>query len=367
MILYFADKTFTVRETAGTNIRKEYIVKNDLKEQDIDTGIATFTFDLYYDFDKRQGAEDLTEPGNFVFRQRGEEAECYVIIDTEEDTGKGYINVYAEDADLDLVNEINVEYSASSAMPIASYIEYFATDTGWEIGVNEISNLSRKLSWDGEQTTAARIRSVATQFGAEIGYSFVIDGLSVVHKYINIYKQRGNTNIELRVGRDVKPITIKRSVANLVTALRVKGGASSEEDSESKAITLSGYNYDDGDIYVSGELLVSRSALRKWSRYNRETGLSGNVGHIVGRYSYDTTSQSELCAHAVTKLKSLYDIETTYEAELYTIPDELGIGDTVSITEPDGSLYLTARVLKLSVSETNDSKNVAKLGDISDD
>lgn len=83
-------------------------------------------------------------------------------------------------------------FASDKAYDIAHYIGLYAIDTGFEIGINEIPNLTRKLSWDGETTCTERIASIATQFdNAEISYSFETKGLLITHKYINIFKKRG--------------------------------------------------------------------------------------------------------------------------------------------------------------------------------
>ena len=44
------------------------------------------------------------------------------------------------------------------------------------------------------------------------------------------------------------------------------------------------------------------------------------------------------------------------------LPDGVKVGDTVSIVDDDDNIYLTARMLKLEMSESNDTKE-AELGD----
>ena len=66
--------------------------------------------------------------------------------------------------------------------------------------------------------------SVATQFDAELSYSFEIDMLSVKHKYINFHRKRGNNSgMELRINREISNIIRKKSVADLATGLSVTG------------------------------------------------------------------------------------------------------------------------------------------------
>ena len=265
---------------------------------------------------------------------------------------------------MDLLNEVVGAYAADQAYDIEFYVNKFAADTGFEIGINEIPNLTRKLSWEGEATATERIASVATQFdNAEISYSFETKGMIITHKYINIHKQRGkDSGIQLRLNREIDRVIVNKSVANLATALIATGGTPEGED---KAITLEGYEYDDGDFYVSGIRLNSRSALAKWSRYvwDKEPGrLEGYTGHIVQRYSYDTTSQSELCNRAITELKKRSQIEVNYEIEISEFPENLKIGDRADIVDDGGGVYVSSRILKLETSVTRRSRK-ATLGD----
>ena len=131
------------------------------------------------------------------------EKEFYTIIESERDSKDQTIYIYAEDAGMDLLNEVVGPYAADQAYDIEFYVNKFAADTGFEIGINEIPNLTRKLSWEGEATATERIASVATQFdNAEISYSFETKGMIITHKYINIHKQRGkDSGIQLRLNR----------------------------------------------------------------------------------------------------------------------------------------------------------------------
>lgn len=182
--------------------------------------------------------------------------------------------------------------------------------------------------------------------------------LKIKHKYINLHKKRGvDQGRELRINREVKNIIVKSSVEDLATALSVTGGY--PEDSETP-INLKGYKYDDGDIYLSGSTIYSRSAVAKWSRYLSEKG--NGTGHIVQTYTYDTLSQSELCNRAVSKLKKIYDAAVSYEVELAYLPDGIKIGDTVNIVDDAGELYLSARIMKLESSIYND-EYTATLGE----
>ena len=371
MIIYFADRAMNILGSASTGLPKGLMITNDKKTEEISEGVAIFECNLDYDFvnldeDEEQEVDvkKLAAVGNFILKQGADssEAEVYTIIDSTIDPIKKDASIYAEDAGLDLLNEVVGAYAADKAYNIVYYINKFAYDSGFEIGINEVSNLTRKLSWDGEDTATKRLLSVATQFdNAEIGFGFKVENMAVTGKYINVYKMRGNdSGVTLTVGKEVSGFQIKSSIADLATAYSCTGGT--PEGSENP-ITLNGYKYDDGDFYVEGSYVKSRKALEKWSRYQIKTEKNKNdVGHIVKSFTYDTTSKSELCNRAVSSLKKICDEAVTYEVELLYLPDGIKIGDTVSIVDDDDNTYLTARLLKLEVSESNDTKE-AELGD----
>lgn len=371
MIIYFADRAMNILGSASTGLPKGLMITNDKKTEEISEGAAIFECNLDYNFvnpdeDEEQEVDvkKLAAVGNFILKQGADnsEVEVYTIIDSTIDPIQKDASIYAEDAGLDLLNEVAGAYAADKAYNIAYYINKFAYDSGFEIGINEVSNLTRKLSWDGEDTATKRLLSVATQFdNAEIGFGFKVENMTVTEKYINVYKNRGNdSGVTLTVGKEVSGFRIKSSIADLATAYRCTGGT--PEGSE-KPITLNGYKYDDGDFYVEGSYVKSRKALEKWSRYQIKTEKNKNdVGHIVKSFTYDTTSKSELCNRAVSSLKKICDEAVTYEVELLYLPDGVKVGDTVSIVDDDDNIYLTARLLKLEMSESNDTKE-AELGD----
>lgn len=358
MILYFADRHMNILGQASTELPKGLYVSDDLKTEEVEAGVATLEFTLSYTDDTRKDATQYSSVGNYILRKNGDEQEFYTIITSEENIFKQEVEIYAEDAGMDLLNETVGEYKADKAYPASYYVEKFSDDSGFEVGINEVSNYNRKLSWEGEATASERILSVATQFDAEVSYTFEIDRLKIKHKYINLHKKRGvDQGRELRINREVKNIIVKSSVEDLATALSVTGGY--PEDSETP-INLKGYKYDDGDIYLSGSTIYSRSAVTKWSRYLSEKG--NGTGHIVQTYTYDTLSQSELCNRAVSKLKKIYDAAVSYEVELAYLPDGIKIGDTVNIVDDAGELYLSARIMKLESSICND-EYTATLGE----
>ncbi|WP_417027223.1 phage tail spike protein [Baileyella intestinalis] len=354
MIVYFTDRRLNVLGLASSEIATGFAITDDKKTESIENGVVTFDVTIAYEQETKETLESYCEAGNYLFRSTGGEAEFYTIIDEETDSSDQTITLYCEDAGMDLLNGVAGTFKADAAHPIAWYFNQWIKGTGFEIGVNEIASLSRKLEWDGESTITERLASVATQFdNAEVSYSFEIDRLKVSKMYVNIFKKRGaNKAVKLRMGREISNIKIKKSVADIATALKCTGGT---PEGKEAPITLNGYKFDDGDFYVDGDKLCCRSALIRWGRL-------GTNQHIVKTYSYDTSSQSELCAHAVTKLKSIKDTAFTMSADIIRLPDGVGVGDRVIIVDDEGKTYVSTRLLTLEKSVLTGSV-AATLGD----
>lgn len=361
MILYFMDRRMNGIGLASIRLPDGMTIADDLRTEEVDTGVATFECTIPFSADTRDLAETCAKCGNYILCNSEGESEVYTIIDAVVNTKKAKIDIYAEDAGLDLLNEIVMPYAATEAHPIAWYINRFAYDTGFEIGINEAADLARTLSWDGESTITERLASVATQFDCELSYSFTVEGLQLTHKYINIYRERGNdSGVPLRLNYEIDNIITSSSIANLATALYPTGGI--REGSEI-AINLNGYTYDDGDIYLEGGYLKSREAVKKWSRYLNPTEPDQNyTGHILRTYTYDTTDQSTLCAHAVSALRKACEMEINYEVDITKLPANVRIGDRVNVIDDAGELYVSSRILKLETSVVN-HKRTATLGE----
>ena len=360
MIIYLADRRMNIINMVTSELTKNgMVIVSDKKTEEIEYGSNILELVISYTGASREEANESTKVGNYILVQYGEESGYYTIIQKEDDTSTNEISIYAEDAGLDLLNEVLEPYTADKEYDIAFYINTFIYDSGFEIHVNELSGITKRLAWSGEDTATSRVLSVASAFEAEISYSFIIENMSVTHKYINIYKRRGeDTSVELRLDREINSIITKHTIENLATAFMNVKGATPE--GTQNPITLSGYSYDDGDIYTSGNWMYSRKGLEKWSRYLSETG--HDVGHVVRTFTYNTTSQAELCEKAVEELKKISDIEVNYEVDIADLPDTLSIGDMLNIVDNDGGLYISARILKLETSYVNNTA-VATLGD----
>lgn len=358
MILYFVSRNYEVLGLASTNLSEGYEITADELTEDIDSGVASLTASIAWDDDTRLQLEEWTRAGNYVLTEHENDAVLFAVITHETDTAEKAVTIYAEDAGLDLINEIAPAYTADASHNIAWYINYFLGDSDFEIGTNEIPSLTRKLTWDGDSTVTERLRSIATQFGnAELSYSFAVENLRITHKYINIWSKRGtDAGQELRLDRDINSIRVITSAEELYTGLIATGSTPEGSD---VPINLKGYSYDDGDIYVdSNGRLLSRSGADEWGRMTKGNSRS----YIMGRFSYETTTKSELCNRAVTYLKEHKTPAINYEVNIERGLENSRIGDRINIVDDKGAVYVSARILALKTSATQQKKE-ATLGE----
>lgn len=360
MIVYTCDRKMNVLGMVTNQSIAGITISNDKRTEELEYGSTVLSLDISYNNEYRSKAKDLFKVGNYLLVHFSDKDDYYTIIDREDDYKNNSINLYCENCGLDLLNEVAGAYEADTEYNIVHYINKYIYDTGFEIKINELGDsVKKRLAFNSGETLTSRVLTIANEFEAEIDYSFEIDKLSIVHKYINIYKKRGNEdqNVEIRLNREIDNIICTESISELVTAFSMVTGDTPEGQND--PINLINYDYDDGDIYVekSSGWVFSRKGLENWSRYLSETGT--DVGHIVGTFSYSTTDKKTLCDKAVEELKKKSKPKTEYDIELSYLPDNVKVGDTVLVSDEDGNTYFTARLTKIESSDTNKEVTVS--------
>ena len=248
MIVYFADRAMNILGLASDTIQNALRIGDDSCVTEVETGTKTLQLDVYFDPSTRSKVEQLTAVGNYLMRYTGkkDQYEYYTIIDSELDVNDRKINIYCEDGGLDLLNEIVGPFASSDyTYTIKQYVDYYLQDTGFKIGTCEIEDTEKlALDFDGDDTIYARLLSIVEQFNAEMSFSFEIKNLSVTAKYLNIYKERGtDQSVNLRIGREINNIVVKKSVANLCTTVYPIGGIPEGDNGCNSSVDADGKRY----------------------------------------------------------------------------------------------------------------------------
>lgn len=365
MIVYFADKNFKVLGTASTSLSGGYVITDDTKKEEVETGIATLDCTVAYTDDTRADIESWCRAGNYVLAYYGKDdtadmdiVNLFMITTTELSVLNHTIKFESEDSGLDLLNNLAKEYTGTEQMSAADYINKFLEKTGFRLRNNNVSALPKKLEWTSTDTVTKRLADIAEKFEIELAYGFSVKGLTVSDRWVDIADETGkDTKINLYINKEVNNITVKNTIENLATALYATG-----KDN----LTLIGFTIPEEDkdkyqIDPDGNL-VSLEALTKWARldYSGKESFSGNLYQKFE--SSDTTSQADLYKLAKEKLDSISDIETNYEVDIADLPPGVGIGDRVNIVDDAGNTYISGRILELETSVTDGTKK-ATLGE----
>lgn len=358
MMIYFCDRDLTILGNASTQLPDGFRITDDLTTEEIDTGVNTFSCVLPYMKNEQRILEPMVAEGNYILKQSSPTDSyslydsVYQIIDVECDTETQEYSIYAEDAGLDLLNTLCGAVTLTGT--IGQMMDYFLP-SDWTVNLMEVPTTAKTNVWDGENTCTERLLSVANLWGCELYYSFVIEGLQIKKRVVNVTQKRGNQVAipQLRLNYDLKSIHWKRSIANLVTALDVKGSTV-----DNTAVTLVGYNYsytdpETGEVYkvdpTTGQMR-NETAMAKWASAIDPDGL------WVGSFQFDTADQAILAGQARASLQRQSKVEANYEVDFDKLPQGTRVGDRVNIIDDNGGLYLEARLLRIETCIADDTQ-----------
>lgn len=361
---YITDRKYNLIDIVSTDGQTEIVANSIVDTQSIEDSARDFEATFYFEDDSFKLAKKLTSVGNFVLYKDREGQSVFITIESREINATDcLVQITGKDASIDLINEVVAPYTPDKAYSIVEYITRFTNDSGFEIGENAIPDKKLKLEeWTSEATALERILSVATRFDVEISFSFEIDGLDVVKRYINIVEKRGKSeNITLYANKEIESITIKEDSYDLFTAIKPVGAV---PEGKETPINLNNYKYTDPDgrYVLSGGILKDNKVVQEWSRLLSNEVSSPTGAHITRYKEYDTDNQAKLFTMAMTDLKKYAQLNVNYEVAFYEFPTSVSIGDTINLVDEDKEIYLSARVLTLSYDYISDTAE-AVVGD----
>lgn len=346
MDFYITDRNFkleTVVSTTGNTIFK-VISAEDVST--LETSSRRMTMEISFTPETTDKAKEFFKVGNYVlYIDLNGKHEWMTILKSTHNPLTQIRTLECEDAGLDLLNETVSDYKADKAYNVAHYIERFTYDSGFKIGLNEISKLTRKLEWEGEATALERIQSVATQFdNAEIEFRFEFIGNQLSQRYIDIKKKRGTTDFHrMYVNKDIHSIVVEEDIYQLVNAIYATGGT---EEGKDQPINLKGFTWTDPEgrfvLNKTSGIIRDTQNIKQWSRDNT------NSHYFLQHKQWETTNKTTLVNNVVSHLKKYSQPITNYIVDIANIPDILQVGDTVELVDENEKLYLSSRVQQLT-------------------
>ncbi|WP_298646825.1 phage tail spike protein [uncultured Granulicatella sp.] len=326
----------------------ELIAYEDMFEQDLDTGIGIYEFKV----DKTHDSIANVVAGCYLFVPDDEITRCFEITRIEEDHDTKII--IAEDAGLDLLGETLPPFKSEQSQKLEYYVSKFAFDSGWEIGINEVTETTRKLEFEQFETTTKRLRTLAKEFDAELVYSVEMLRDKPHRKLINFYKKYNSDKIiRLEYGTNVTKIKKTTNIENLATAIRSVGA---------EGITLVDYQYNDGRYRLGSDgVLYDTIENERWKRNNAISG-----GYIVANYESQAKTKERLLEETLKQLKKRAYPEVTYEVELDLVGSNVLIGQMAEVSDREFKplIAISARVTSIKRSFSNKKIGSVKISNI---
>lgn len=307
---------------------------DDSYVQDLGTGAETFTFSTLADTEQSQHLV----AGNFIAFKEDGEFKLFNIIQIEETHEDTFIKtVYCEMAGIELINEIIRPMKVLNSS-LRKFLTTILEGTEWQLGrldagftqVHDFEITDHKSVYELIQEHA-----VGT-FGAEISYRVEIEHGRIVGKYIDCYKERGNSNgFRFAYGSNLTSVTRTVDMSNLATALIGVGKSG-----------LTFKSVETGDKPLNQDFIVNETAFKQWNI---------NGSHIFGVHKEETDSPQELLRLTRLALEERANPQIKYEMKVELLGREVKIGDTVNIVDHEFNppLYLSARVNQLTRSKTD--------------
>ncbi|MEI3647532.1 phage tail protein [Lactococcus lactis subsp. lactis] len=338
------------------------------------------TFDFSVNKFKNGALQDycqfLNDQAYISFTYEGEDFLFSVLTSEETDD---VITLNCATLNLELRNEQANPLVNSASHNIQWYFDnmQLISTSQIKIGINEVSNLTRTINYDGQESKLARLLSVIGNFDAEFEFMTELnDDGTLKGIVLNIYKTNDGTSVQgvgtwrndvtLYFGKNVSEVRRTVDRTQIFNTTNVTGA--------------DGLNWNNSEWSVKNADGVEEFYKRKGSTLAfaplsaelYPSQIQSATGDIWIRKDFETeyTNVNDMWGYALSQFKKYAYALVTYEvsAKSQLVSQAVGdgkplsIGDTVRIQDENfnaqtGGLILQARVSELEISFSNPSNN----------
>lgn len=331
---------------------------------------ATSTFDFtipkLYNGRLHEDLGFINDKAYFSFKFQGKHHLFYVANIIEDDFN---ITLNCNNTNLELANEQANPFTSNSAQNIAWYLQHMEllTFATLEIGVNEIADKTRTLTFESQETKLSRLQSLMSRFNAEFEFVTELNNDGTLKRIVlNIYHEADNEHhgigkvrgdVVLRYGNDVKGVQVTTDKTQLFNTGVFTGA---------DGLTLKDVERSDKDANGNEEFYTRKGNLAVYAPLSMEQyPASMKDGDNWTRKDFQTeyTNVNDLLAYAFRTIKQYAYPIVSYTASIQSnfLNDyqDLVLGDTVKIYDKNfvGGLILQARVTEQVISFSNPSNN----------
>lgn len=324
---------------------------------------ATSTFDFSVPKTGNAALQYLTEKNYVSFQYEGQDY-LFNIMRTEETEDD--LACYCENLNLELLNEMSPAFKSDGAKPFVWYFNNSDIVGGQNfsdlvLGINEVSDYSRSLEWEGTDTKLARLLSLVNKFDAECEFVTELNRDGTLKQIVlNVYKKHDDTHqgvgtrrqdVTLYYGKEIDGIRRTVDKTGLYNAIYPRG----KDGLSITTVEKTEYDADGRVLYYTHSGQPYIYAPQTAEEYPAQIS-SKDDPWILYRWEYETDNVNTLYGQALAKLKEISVPAVTYEMEGSLI---LEIGDTVKIHDDKfaPTLLLEARVSEQEVSFSDPTKN----------
>ena len=331
---------------------------------------ATSTFDFsipkMYNGRLHEDLGFINDKAYFSFKFQGKHHLFYVANITEDDFN---ITLNCNNTNLELVNEQANPFTSNSAQTIEWYLQRMELllFANLEIGVNEIADSKRTLTFESQESKLSRLQSLMSRFDAEFEFVTELNNNGTLKRIVlNIYREADSehhgigkvrNDVVLRYGKDVKGVQVTTDKTQLFNAGEFTGA---------DGLTLKDIERSDKDAKGREEFYTRKGNTMIYAPISMESyPASMKSGDNWTRKDFQTeyTNVNDLAAYAFRTIKQYAYPIVTYTASVQSnfLNDyqDLVLGDTVKIYDKNfvGGLILQARVTEQVISFSNPSNN----------
>lgn len=308
----------------------------------------------------------INDKAYFSFKFQGKHHLFYVANITEDDFN---ITLNCNNTNLELVNEQANPFTSNSAQTIEWYLQRMELllFANLEIGVNEIADGKRTLTFESQESKLSRLQSLMSRFDAEFEFVTELNNNGTLKRIVlNIYheadsehhgigKVRGD--VVLRYGNDVKGVQVTTDKTQLFNTGVFTGA---------DGLSLKDVERSDKDANGNEEFYTRKGSPFVYAPLSMERyPASMKDGDNWTRKDFQTeyTNVNDLLAYAFRTIKQYAYPIVTYTASIQSnfLNDyqDLVLGDTVKIYDKNfvGGLILQARVTEQVISFSNPNNN----------
>ena len=288
------------------------------------------------------------------------------------------MEIEAEDASLEMLNETIGKYEADTEM---TFVEYCSSMellkyTRVEIGINEIASKKVKTKFDSTQTVLERFFESVSEFNAECEFKTLLYPNGQL-KYIqlNVYEPYSSTapykgvgddrkDIQLHFGREIQGVTITTDKENLFNAIRLKDKDGNYIKAKKNHIWLSEDKL--REAYMMRNT-ITMYAPKSMMQYPSVSNVNSCDNWSLREFSTELTDYDEQIKYMYNLLKTYMYPLITYEVDMsyfHVFSNyKVRLGDTIYISDPNflNGLLFQARVSEYKKNPSDTTKNTITL------